>query len=155
MEVRRTNPQNARRHVNAKAASHLWRVLLLALLPALSNCYSPGPTWTKQGTRTADLRRDLADCEREGTGLPPWHFWALNMTYDAARERIVRVKKECMEARGWRQAAQNAIAMMDIHDHGAVGPIGVTAKRMKRAKRSEYHLTHANRDSSFLNRGSL
>jgi hypothetical protein len=81
-------------------------MLLLVVLPALPACGPQVPAWAKLGATTADLRRDLADCEREGTGVPPWHFWALNMTYEAARERIARVKKECMEARGWREVAQ-------------------------------------------------
>jgi len=81
------------------------RALLLAALGTLSNCYSPEPTWTKPGASTSDLRRDLADCEREGTGLPPFHFWALNETYESARDRIARVKNACMEERGWQMAA--------------------------------------------------
>ena len=80
--------------------------LLLAILPALFACQSQILKWTKPGASTADLRSDLADCEREGTGLPPFHFWALNETYETARERIARVKNECMEARGWRQVAK-------------------------------------------------
>src|SRR5262249_32277153 len=85
----------------------LWkRALLLVILSALPKCSSTEPTWTKPGASTADLRRDLVDCEREGTGLPPFHFWALNETYETARERIGRVKNECMAARGWRQVAK-------------------------------------------------
>jgi hypothetical protein len=37
--------------------------------------------------------------EREGTGQPPFHFWALNESYESARERIGRLKNECMAAR--------------------------------------------------------
>jgi hypothetical protein len=77
-------------------------LLALDVLSALSACGSQVPEWTKPAATTVDLRHDLADCEREGTGLPPYHFWALNMTYDEARERIARVKKECMQARGWQ-----------------------------------------------------
>ena len=73
--------------------------LLMAL--SLPGCETRSTEWTKAGATAADLRRDLADCEREGTGEPPWHFWALTMSYEAARDRIARVKNECMEARGW------------------------------------------------------
>lgn len=81
-------------------------LLLLALLPALSNCSSPEPAWTKPGGTSSDLRRDLADCDREGTGFPPFRFWALNETYEGARSRIGRVKNECMDARGWQAVAR-------------------------------------------------
>jgi hypothetical protein len=77
---------------------------LLATLSALSACQPPTPEWTKPVATTADLRRELADCERAGTGLPPWHFWALNESYEAARDRIGRVTNECMEAYGWQHA---------------------------------------------------
>ena len=76
--------------------------LLLAIFPALAGCQPHAAEWTKPGATDADLRRDLADCEREGTGRPPFHFWALNESYESARERIGRLKNECMAARGWR-----------------------------------------------------
>ena len=78
---------------------------MLAVLPALSGCQPHAPEWTKPGASEADLRRDLADCEREGTGQPPFRFWALNETYESARDRITRVKRACMEERGWQMAA--------------------------------------------------
>jgi hypothetical protein len=81
-------------------------VRLLAILPFVSGCQSPPTEWTKPGATSADLRRDLADCEREGTGQPPFHFWALSESYETARDRIGRLKNECMAARGWRQVAR-------------------------------------------------
>ncbi|MGO8917646.1 MAG: hypothetical protein ACLQJR_17210 [Stellaceae bacterium] len=80
--------------------------LLLLVLLALSGCQTQPADWTKPGATDADLRRDLADCEREGTGRPPFHFWALNEGYETARDRIAPVKNECMAARGWRRAAE-------------------------------------------------
>jgi hypothetical protein len=75
--------------------------LLLALLAVLG-CQTLPADWTRPG----DLRRDLADCEREGTGRRPFHFWALNWRYEAARDRTAQVKDECMAARGWRLMAE-------------------------------------------------
>jgi hypothetical protein len=82
-------------------------MLLLAVLPALVDCDPRVAAWIKPGATTADLRRDLADCEREGTGLPPDHFWALNMTYEAARDRIKQVKEACMRSRGWQEGTRS------------------------------------------------
>jgi hypothetical protein len=79
-------------------------LLLLAL--ALVGCQPPAAEWTKPGATGADLRRDLADCLREGTGPPPFHFWALNESYDGARARIARLKDACMIARGWQPVTE-------------------------------------------------
>ena len=78
--------------------------LLLFILPAVSSCETRPGEWRKPGASDRDLRRDLADCERVGTGLGPFHFWALHMTYEEARDRIVRLKDECMAARGWNRS---------------------------------------------------
>lgn len=74
------------------------------LLVVVTGCATSQPEWTKRGATGADLRRDLGDCEREATGPSPFRFWALSMDYDAARDRIARVRSQCMEARGWRLA---------------------------------------------------
>jgi hypothetical protein len=83
------------------------RIATLLLLPlALFACQPPGADqWTKPGATGADLRSDLTDCQREGTGQPPFHFWALNESYDSARARIARLKDACMVARGWQPVA--------------------------------------------------
>jgi hypothetical protein len=83
------------------------RIATLSLLVLLCSpgCQTRPADWTKPGATSADLRRDLADCEREGTGPPPFHFWALNEDYETARDRIGRMKNEYMAARGWRQPA--------------------------------------------------
>ena len=81
--------------------------LCLATLLVISGCAASQPTWIKPGATTADLQRDLGDCEREATGPPPFHFWALNEDYDTARDRITRVKRQCMEVRGWRLVGPN------------------------------------------------
>ena len=79
---------------------------VMILLPILlGGCQAPPERWSKPGATDADLRHDLADCEREGTGTPPFHFWALNDNYDTARDRIIRRKNDCMIARGWQTAA--------------------------------------------------
>src|SRR5215469_184977 len=83
--------------------------LLFAILPALCDCQSRPPEWTKPGATIADLRRDLADCEREGTGTPPFRFWALNEDYETARDRIRQLKSECMAARGWQQTSSGTV----------------------------------------------
>ncbi len=72
------------------------------LLVVVTGCAASPPEWTKPGATSADLRRDLGDCEREATGPGPFRFWALSMDYDAATDRIARVRRQCMEARGWR-----------------------------------------------------
>jgi hypothetical protein len=72
--------------------------LLLALF-ALAGCESE--YWSKPSATTADLRRDLADCERVVTGPTPFHFWALGLSYEAARNRIAERKAICMNERGW------------------------------------------------------
>jgi hypothetical protein len=84
------------------------RIATLLLLPlALAACQPPGADeWTKPGATGADLRSDLTDCLREGTGPPPFSFWALNESYDSARARITRLKDACMIARGWQPVAQ-------------------------------------------------
>lgn len=80
------------------------RLLCAACLIALFGCQAPEP-WTKPGATDAELRRDLADCEREATGPGPFHFEALNETYEAARDRIAEAKSACMKARGWKPSA--------------------------------------------------
>jgi hypothetical protein len=76
--------------------------LLLALF-ALAGCESPN--WAKPGATTGELRRDLADCERVATGPTPFHFWALGLSYERARDRITERKAACMAGRGWMPAA--------------------------------------------------
>ncbi len=49
----------------------------------------------------AELRRDLADCERQATGPGPFRFKALSEDYETARDRIARERDRCMEERGW------------------------------------------------------
>jgi hypothetical protein len=84
------------------------RITALLLLPlALVACQPPGAAeWTKPGATSGDLRSDLTDCLREGTGPPPFSFWALNENYDSARARIARLQDACMVARGWHPVAQ-------------------------------------------------
>ncbi|HWI26536.1 MAG TPA: hypothetical protein VN668_06160 [Stellaceae bacterium] len=74
---------------------------IVCLLLLLCGCQAPSEGWTKPGASAADLTRDLADCERVGTGPPPFRFWALSYDYAGARERIARLKSDCMVARGW------------------------------------------------------
>jgi hypothetical protein len=72
---------------------------------ALTACAAPpSEGWTKPGATTAELRRDLVDCERIATGEEGFHFRALNETYEEARDEIPRRKAECMRERGWQQA---------------------------------------------------
>lgn len=77
-------------------------ILLLAVL----GCAPPRADWTKPGATSADLRRDLAYCEGKATGPTPFHFWALNMDYETARDHISRVRGECMEAHGWQHVTR-------------------------------------------------
>jgi hypothetical protein len=84
-------------------------MLVLVALLAGSGCGIQPAGWAKPGGTSAELRRDLADCERQGTGPPPFHFWALNYDYAGARDRIVRLKTQCMLARGWRSTAVGAV----------------------------------------------
>jgi len=82
---------------------------MLALLPfvvALAACQTE--PWTKPSATAAELRRDLADCERVATGPPPFHFWALNESYEGARERVVARRSACMTGRGWQRATGTA-----------------------------------------------
>jgi hypothetical protein len=90
-----------------RAARRQTVALGIALVLAIGGCAASQPTWTKPGVTSADLRRDLVDCEREATGPPPFHFWALTMDYEAARDRIARRKRQCMQDRGWRLAGSN------------------------------------------------
>ena len=78
------------------------RLILLALF-ALAGCESTH--WTKPSATTAELRRDLADCERIASGATPFHFWALGLSYQQARDRIAERKTACMTERGWRSTA--------------------------------------------------
>lgn len=81
--------------------------LCVAGLLTLAGCATEQEEWIKPGASTAELRRDLADCEREATGPGPFHFWALNETYETARDRITRLRNECMEAKGWQPARRS------------------------------------------------
>ncbi len=74
--------------------------LMFPLPLALLSAY-----WSKPGATTADLRRDLADCERIATGPTPFHFWALGLSYEAARNRIAEREVACMNECGWMPAA--------------------------------------------------
>jgi hypothetical protein len=76
--------------------------LLLLVFFALMGCETE--PWVKPGATTAQLRRDLADCERVATGTTPFHFWALDLSYERARDRMVERKAECMKGRGWTPA---------------------------------------------------
>jgi hypothetical protein len=80
-------------------------VLMFPLLFALAGC-EESAYWSKPGATTADLRRDLADCERVATGPTPFHFWALGLSYEAARNRIAERKAICMNERGWVPTAE-------------------------------------------------
>ena len=73
--------------------------LLLLVFFSLTGCETE--PWVKPGATTAQLRRDLADCERVATGPTPFHFWALGLSYEGARDRIAERKAECMKERGW------------------------------------------------------
>ncbi len=75
---------------------------IVSLLILLGGCQAAPERWSKAGATPRDLRRDLADCEREGTGPPPFHFWALDYDYPGARDRIARLEDRCMMARGWQ-----------------------------------------------------
>lgn len=81
--------------------------LCAATLLVVFGCATSRPDWTKPGATSADLRRDLADCERQATGPPLFHFRASNEDYETARDRIGRVKYRCMTARGWRLVSAN------------------------------------------------
>lgn len=78
------------------------RLLPLALF-ALAGCESAH--WAKPGATTAEVWRDLADCERIATGSTPFHFWALGLSYEQARDRIGERKATCVTERGWRPTA--------------------------------------------------
>jgi len=78
--------------------------LLLGLF-ALAGCEETA-YWSKPGATTVDLRRDLASCERVATGPTPFHFWALGLSYEAARNRIAERKAICMNERGWVPTAE-------------------------------------------------
>jgi hypothetical protein len=69
---------------------------LLCRLFALTGC---------ETVTTAHLRRDLADCERVATGPTPFHFWALSLSYERARDQIAERKAACMTGRGWTPPA--------------------------------------------------
>ena len=93
--------------ITAPIARAVRNAALLLLPLALVACQPPGADqWTKPGASGAELRSDLADCQREGTGQPPFHFWALNESYDSARARIARLKDASMDARGWQPDAE-------------------------------------------------
>jgi hypothetical protein len=77
--------------------------LLVFAFFALMGCETE--PWVKPGATTAQLRRDLADCERVATGPTPFHFWALGLSYEAARNRIAGRKAACMMERGWMPSA--------------------------------------------------
>ena len=76
--------------------------LLLLVFFAFMGCETE--PWVRPGATTAQLRRDLADCERVATGPKPFHFSALSLSYERARDRIVERKAECMKGRGWTPA---------------------------------------------------
>jgi len=78
--------------------------LPLALF-ALAGC-EESAYWSKPGATTVDLRRDLADCERVATGPTPFHFWALGLSDEAARNRIAERQADCMMERGWRPTVE-------------------------------------------------
>ena len=80
-------------------------VLMLPLLFALAGC-EESAYWSKPGATTVDLRRDLASCERVATGPTPFHFWALGLSYEAARNRIAEREAACMMERGWMPTAE-------------------------------------------------
>jgi hypothetical protein len=58
----------------------------------------------------AELRRDLADCERQATGPGPFRFNALSEDYETARDRIARERGRCMEERGWQPLRKDGAA---------------------------------------------
>jgi hypothetical protein len=78
--------------------------LLIALF-ALVGC-EESAYWSKPGATPAELRRDLADCERVATGPTPFHFWALGLSYEAAHNRIAEREAACMMERGWMPTAE-------------------------------------------------
>ncbi|HZB91517.1 MAG TPA: hypothetical protein VE397_08755 [Stellaceae bacterium] len=80
-------------------------VLLLALL-ALQGCEPPSAGWTKPGATGAELRSALIECEGVATNPQPFHFWAMNMSYDSARDQTARLQDQCMVAHGWRPVAE-------------------------------------------------
>ena len=84
--------------------------LPLALL-ALIGCESP--QWAKLGATTNELRRDLADCERFAPGPTPFHFWALGLSDEAARNRIAEREVACMNERGWMPTAGLVVPLDD------------------------------------------
>ena len=59
---------------------------------------------------SAELRRDLADCERQATGSGLFRFTALSEDYETARDRIARERDRCMEDRGWQRSRKNGAA---------------------------------------------
>ena len=82
-------------------------VLMFSLLLALAGC-EESAYWSKPSAPTAELKRDLADCERVATGSTPFRFWALGLSYEAARNRIAERQAACMNERGWMPAAASA-----------------------------------------------
>jgi len=77
------------------------RSALCAATVALSTCAPPPQPWVKPGASGTELRRDLAECEREATGEGPFHFRAWAGDYEAARTRTEERKAACMQGRGW------------------------------------------------------
>ena len=86
---------------SARAAGWAGTLFLVALF-AVSGCQPQTADWIKPGATSTDLTRDLADCEREGTGHSPFHFQALSEDYETARDQITRRKNACMKGRGWQ-----------------------------------------------------
>ena len=74
--------------------------LMFPLLLALAG-REESPYWAEPGATTDHLRRDLADCERVAEGPTPFHFWALGLSYEAARNRIAQRQAACIMERGW------------------------------------------------------
>src|SRR5260370_41958941 len=62
--------------------------LCITAILAIGGCAPSPADWTRPGMTGVELRRDLADCERQATGPGPFRFKALSEDYETARDQI-------------------------------------------------------------------
>ena len=79
---------------------------------ALTGC--EGAHWVKPGGTTAELRRGLADCERVATGPTPFHFWALSLSYERARDQIAERRRARAAAETLSYKGGAAFHLLDL-----------------------------------------
>ncbi len=75
-------------HEATRAAPRQATPLCIAAILAICGCAPSRTDWTKPGMATAELKRDLADRERQTTGPGPFRFKALSEDYESARDQI-------------------------------------------------------------------